>query len=137
MLPARKNAMPYIQRIYDYVPGDSPAVFVDRLYPRGIRKEVMTKVQWLKSLAPSTELRRWYHADMESRATEFAERYLQELANPDLQADLAAFRALLSSSPDVVILTAVKNPQHSHVPLLLQAAGVATARIRWPASPAS
>lgn len=97
----------------------------------------MTNVQWLKSLAPSTKLRRWYHADMEGRAAEFAERYLLELASPDLQADLTAFRVLLNSAPDVVILTAVKNPQHSHVPVLLQAAGVATARIRWPASPAS
>lgn len=123
--------MPHVQRIYDYRPGAAPAVFVDRLYPRGVRKELMAQVQWLKALTPSTELRRWYHADMPGRASEFVDRYLQELAAPAVQADLAALKTLLATQPDTVVLTAVKNPPQSHVPVLLQAAGVGQGDVRW------
>lgn len=123
--------MTRVQRIYNFSPGESPAVFVDRLHPRGVRKEVMAQVQWLKTLTPSNELRRWYHADMPGRASEFVARYLQELAAPAVQADLAAFKTLLATHPDTVVLTAVKDPPHSHVPVLLQAVGVDAAGIRW------
>lgn len=123
--------MPHVQRIYNYSPGHAPAVFVDRLYPRGVRKELMAQVQWLKALTPSTELRRWYHADMPGRASEFAARYLQELTAPAVQADLAAFKNLLATHPDTVVLTAVKDPSHSHVPVLLQAAEARETDVRW------
>ena len=45
--------MPAIRRIYGYMPSSSPAIFCDRLYPRGIRKETFAAVQWLKDIAPS------------------------------------------------------------------------------------
>ena len=49
-----------VQRIYDYTPqADETGIFLDRLYPRGVHKELMAQVVWLKDLTPSVELRRW------------------------------------------------------------------------------
>ena len=50
--------MPAIRRIYGYTPSAAPAIFCDRLYPRGIRKETFAAIQWLKDIAPSAEPRR-------------------------------------------------------------------------------
>ena len=109
-----------VQRIYDYIPqADSTGVFLDRLYPRGVHKELMAQVIWLKDLTPSAELRRWYHADSGNRYTEFAARYRAELLDPAHQAALAELRRLSQARPHTVLLTAVKQPDHSHIAVLL------------------
>ena len=109
-----------VQRIYDYTPqADSIGVFLDRLYPRGVRKELMAQLVWLKDLTPSTELRRWYHADSRNRYAEFAARYRSELLDPVHQAALAELRRLSQKRPHTVLLTAVKQPEHSHIAVLL------------------
>ena len=111
--------MPAIRRIYGYTPSATPAIFCDRLYPRGIRKETFAAVQWLKDIAPSTELRRWYHADSDNRYAAFAERYRSELLDPAHQAALAELWRLSKARPHTVLLTAVKYPEHSHIAVLL------------------
>lgn len=63
--------------------GDGLRVFVDRLWPRGESKEKFHYDLWAKDVAPSTELREWYHADEQNRWEEFVRRYTAELeANP-------------------------------------------------------
>jgi uncharacterized protein YeaO (DUF488 family) len=69
-------------------PSDGRRFLVERLWPRGVRKEDLAVEAWLKDAAPSTELRRWYAHDVE-RWEEFRRRYLDELrANPDAWAPL-------------------------------------------------
>jgi len=53
-------------------------VLVDRVWPRGVSKESLELDEWAKELAPSTELRKWFHHDPE-RWDEFRSRYFQEL----------------------------------------------------------
>ncbi len=109
-----------IARIYDYQPqAGETAIFLDRLYPRGVHKELMAQVVWLKNLTPSAELRRWYHADPEQRYDDFAARYRQELQDPEHQAALAELWRLAGQQPHTVLLTAVKHPEHSHLAVLL------------------
>ena len=67
-------------RIYDEVgPDDGQRVLVDRVWPRGIRKDDPRVGMWCKDVAPSTELRQWYHHQPE-RFDEFASRYQAELS---------------------------------------------------------
>lgn len=69
-----------IKRAYDPPsPDDGYRVLVDRLWPRGISKEEARLDEWLKELAPSNELRQWFHKNLSHR-DEFRQRYLAELA---------------------------------------------------------
>ena len=62
---------------------DGQRFLVDRLWPRGIKKEALAIEAWLKDVAPSNELRTWYHHDLE-RWDESRKRYFTELKeNPD------------------------------------------------------
>jgi uncharacterized protein YeaO (DUF488 family) len=75
-----------VRRVYDHPGADVGwRVLVDRLWPRGVRKEGAPFDQWLKEAAPSDELRRWYgHAP--ERFDEFARRYRAELARAPTKA---------------------------------------------------
>ena len=68
-----------LKRIYeDSLSTDGYRVLVDRLWPRGITKERANLDEWDKDLAPSTDLRLWFHHDP-NRWEEFSEKYLKEL----------------------------------------------------------
>jgi uncharacterized protein YeaO (DUF488 family) len=74
----------YIKRIY-VPPGksDGTRILIDRLWPRGVKKETAKIDLWLKEIAPSHELRKWFNHDHE-KWKEFKKRYYQELeANPE------------------------------------------------------
>lgn len=73
-----------IKRVYEPAePGDGLRILVDRLWPRGISKEAARIDLWLKSIAPSHELRKWYGHDPD-KWPEFRKRYFSELdANRD------------------------------------------------------
>jgi uncharacterized protein YeaO (DUF488 family) len=75
-----------VARIYDEIdPDEGQRVLVDRIWPRGIRKDDPRVGIWLKDVAPSKELREWYHHQPEL-FDEFAARYEAELAgNPELE----------------------------------------------------
>ncbi len=68
-------------------PDDGYRVLVDRLWPRGVTKERARLDVWLKELAPSAELRRWYSHDP-AKWQEFIRRYHVELSGPEAQAAL-------------------------------------------------
>src|SRR6185437_16943038 len=68
-----------IKRIYeDFNENDGARILVDRLWPRGISKEKAHLFLWLKEIAPSNELRNWFHHDT-SKWKEFEKKYIQEL----------------------------------------------------------
>src|SRR5579884_4010749 len=68
-----------LSRIYDHEPkGSGRRFLVERLWPRGVRRDDVELDGWLKDVAPSTELRKWFGHRPE-RWTEFRERYIAEL----------------------------------------------------------
>lgn len=79
--PTRGREAIVVHRIYD--PDDEPGyrVLVDRLWPRGLAKGDAALDEWLKDVAPSTDLRRWYGHEP-SRFAEFRKRYRDELEQP-------------------------------------------------------
>ena len=82
------------RRVYEEpAPGDGVRVLVDRVWPRGISRERAAVALWLKDIAPSTALRKWFGHDPE-RWDGFRERYFEELdAMPDVVAQLRATAA--------------------------------------------
>lgn len=97
---------------------DGTRILVDRLWPRGIGKQQARVDEWARDVTPSTELRRWLHADPARRQPEFERRYLAELAGDRQQQALAHLRELAAAGA-VTLVTSVKDPAHSHIPVLL------------------
>ncbi len=82
-----------IKRAYDEAaPQDGFRVLVERLWPRGVTKERAALDLWLKDVAPSTELRKWFHSHPEDW-DEFRERYWHELADKKDDIDLLKKKA--------------------------------------------
>jgi uncharacterized protein YeaO (DUF488 family) len=98
-------------RVYDPPAGDAARVLVDRLWPRGLRRDDAPFDEWCKDVAPSTELRRWYAHDPD-RYAEFARRYRDELARPECVAALHRLREL-AARRGLVLLTATKDVEIS------------------------
>ena len=108
-----------VQRIYDYRPAaGQTAVFIDRLYPRGITKETFAAVEWLKDIAPGTALRRFYHENPEENFAAFAARYHEELSGGKARQAVAGLLELEKAHGEVRILTAIRHPEQSHVSVL-------------------
>ncbi len=108
--------MVLIGRIYDETPPGALRVLVDRLWPRGVRKEGAPWDVWLKEAAPSRDLRNWYHANPEEQG-EFRRRYLEELKGPAGRAALAELRRRGAERP-IALLTATRDLTHCQVPVL-------------------
>lgn len=69
-----------LKRAYDpALPSDGYRVYIDRLWPRGLSHATFHYDLWDKDIAPSTELREWFHADPANRWDEFEKRYTLEL----------------------------------------------------------
>ncbi|MFJ8820981.1 DUF488 domain-containing protein [Streptomyces sp. NPDC102467] len=108
------------RRVYDPpASSDGSRLLVDRLWPRGISKERAAVDEWLKDIAPSRELRSWYHEDRAGRYEAFVERYGAELAEP-ARAELVEHVRALARQGSVTLLTSVKDVEHSHVPVLVR-----------------
>ena len=106
-------------RVYDDVqPGEGLRVLVDRLWPRGIRKDDPRVGRWLRDVAPSTELRHWYGHDP-AKFDEFSARYRAELATGATAAALDQLRALAQAGP-VTLVTATKELELSHLVVLAE-----------------
>ena len=108
-----------VRRVYDDpVPEDGTRVLVDRVWPRGLRKDAAHLNDWAKDVAPSSELRTWYRHDP-AKFGEFRDRYTAELAQPGPQAALGRLRALAAEGP-VTLLTATKDIDISQAAVLAQ-----------------
>ena len=68
-------------------------MLVDRVWPRGLRKDALRLDDWAKDVAPSSDLRKWYGHDP-AKFDEFRQRYLGELASGPQRAALGKLRAL-------------------------------------------
>ncbi|MFF9781073.1 DUF488 domain-containing protein [Streptomyces nigrescens] len=108
-----------VRRVYEPPePSDGARVLVDRLWPRGLSKADAQLAEWCKDVAPSSELRHWFHHE-EPRFTEFAERYREELAQEAVQPVLERLRERAAEGP-LTLLTATKDLSASHVNVLTE-----------------
>lgn len=109
-----------VRRVYDPPePDDGVRVLVDRLWPRGLSKDAARVDEWPKALTPSTELRRWYHAQEADAYEEFRRRYEAELAAPEAAEPLDALRELAARGP-VTLVSATKSLERSHASVLVE-----------------
>jgi uncharacterized protein YeaO (DUF488 family) len=108
-----------VARIYeDTSPNDGQRVLVDRIWPRGIRKDDPRVGIWRKDVAPSKELREWYHHQPE-RFGEFAARYEAEVSgSPELE----ELRQLTKHGV-VTLVTATREVELSHASVLANLLG--------------
>lgn len=107
------------RRIYDQpTRSDGVRVLVDRVWPRGVRRESAQLDEWLRDVAPSTELRRWYGHDPE-RFAEFRQRYLTELRDIRHR-EAAQHLHALACDQDVTLLTATRDVEHSQAAVLAE-----------------
>ena len=103
------------KRVYEATEeNDGYRVLVDRLWPRGIKKTDLKMDEWNKAITPSTELRKWYHANRDQFPV-FKAMYLAEL-----EANQEAWLPLISKiqNETVTLLTAEKDPEHQHAGIL-------------------
>ena len=108
-----------VRRIYDDPsPEDGRRVLVDRIWPRGLAKARAGIDEWVKDVAPSTELRRWYGHDP-GRFEEFRRRYRAELAEPQRQAAVRHLWELARSGP-LTLVTATRDIDHSQAAVLVE-----------------
>lgn len=106
-----------LKRVYEAASAsDGTRILVDRLWPRGLRKNDAEIDNWLKELAPSTALRRWFDHDVE-RWSEFKTRYWAELAKqPEA---LGQLRSLAHAGP-ITLLFAARDKEHNNAVALAE-----------------
>lgn len=91
---------------------DGWRVLVERLWPRGVRKQELAIDDWLKEVAPSHELRRWFGHDP-ARWAEFVHRYRQELKEPAAARALAELARRAAAGP-VTLVYAARDAEHNN-----------------------
>ncbi len=107
-----------IKRIYEpFAPDDGHRILVDRLWPRGIKKEEAKIDQWMKEIAPSTALRKWYHQSPAAHWEQFVKDYIAELKKSD---KLEELRSAIDAHKNVTLLFASKDARHNHALVLQQ-----------------
>src|SRR5690348_11897488 len=107
-----------LKRAYDDPDhSDGTRVLVDRLWPRGLTKAEAQVDFWLRDLAPSNQLRKWFHAHSDEW-TEFRRRYLLELRGSEAAGALANLADLLSSNSRVTLLFASKDTDRNNAVVL-------------------
>lgn len=101
-----------LKRAYEPAsPTDGFRVYIDRLWPRGLSHETFHYDMWDKEIAPSTELREWFHADPDGRWEEFEKRYAEELkANPAF----ATLKQEIADKPVVTLLYSSHDEAHNN-----------------------
>jgi uncharacterized protein YeaO (DUF488 family) len=101
-----------LKRVYEPVePADGARFLVERLWPRGLRREDAHLTAWLKEVAPSPELRRWFQHDP-ARWEEFQRRYRAELAEPAKRALVQELVAAARRGP-VTLVFAARDTEHN------------------------
>jgi uncharacterized protein YeaO (DUF488 family) len=98
-------------------PSDGARVLVDRLWPRGMKKETARLDAWLRDLAPSTQLRRWFHA-RPAQWLQFRKRYLEELSEPAAAQALSQLYELARKRRRLTLVYSSKNLEHNNAVVL-------------------
>ena len=109
-----------VKRVYEAASRtDGVRVLVDRLWPRGLTKEKAAVKFWLRDLAPSNELRRWFHANPEAWRI-FRKRYLKELATEAGSAAFEKLHHLAEGKRPLTLLYASRNQVRNNAIVLKQ-----------------
>jgi len=106
-----------VKRIYEQPEdGDGYRMLVDRLWPRGMKKEDARLDEWNKDIAPSNDLRKWFNHEPE-RFDEFAKRYVLELQD---KTDELLRLSQIADTRGLTLLFAAKDLSHNQAVVLLQ-----------------
>jgi uncharacterized protein YeaO (DUF488 family) len=109
-----------IKRAYDPAEkSDGMRILVDRIWPRGIKKEKLQTTLWMKDAAPSDELRKWFGHDPE-KWEQFRKRYLKELERPEAREMLHEVARAAKKGP-VTLVYSAKDQRHNQAVVLKQA----------------
>jgi uncharacterized protein YeaO (DUF488 family) len=107
-----------VKRVYERpARADGKRVLVDRLWPRGLSKARAAVDQWLRDLAPSDALRKWFHVHPEAWQL-FRKRYLKELARPESAAALDELYRLADRRKKLTLLFASRNEERNNAVVL-------------------
>jgi len=118
-----------IKRVYAPADdGDGYRVLVDRLWPRGVSKDKAHLDAWMKDIAPSTELRRWFGHDP-ARWEEFERRYRAELAEPERSQLVAALADQAAHGP-LTLVYGARDTLHNEAVVLCAVVVGASPRVR-------
>jgi uncharacterized protein YeaO (DUF488 family) len=113
----RRRPSIQIKRAYDPPePSDGRRILVDRVWPRGTSKDELQLDEWLRDVAPSTELRKWFAHDPE-RWCEFRKRYLAELRGADLREPVNELAALCKRGK-VTLVYGARDEEHNQAVVL-------------------
>src|SRR5512137_730962 len=99
-----------VERIYSSTSSDDFRILVDRLWPRGLKKEDVKVDLWLKEIGPSNDLRKWFNHDP-AKWNEFRVKFFLEL---DLKRELVDKVAQQAGERDVVLLFGAKDLEHNN-----------------------
>jgi len=106
-----------VHRVYELPVPEGFRVLIDRLWPRGVKRDSLELDAWRKDLAPSPGLRKWFAHDP-GKWTDFRNRYLQELSAS--RQDLLQLR-LQAGNQRLVLLYAARDERHNHARVLQEA----------------
>jgi uncharacterized protein YeaO (DUF488 family) len=102
-----------IKRAYEKAAdSDGPRVLVDRLWPRGLKKTDARIDHWLKDLAPSETLRKWFHSS--ANWVVFKKRYFKELCTPEASEALSMLYQLMHEHGRATLIYASKDTEHNN-----------------------
>jgi uncharacterized protein YeaO (DUF488 family) len=105
-------------RVYELGPDtEGYRILVDRLWPRGLRKEALEPFVWAKDIAPTKELRKWY-CHVPERFGEFSEKYQEELDGSPYAAEFAEKVGKILDDQDVLLMYASKDREHNQAVVL-------------------
>ncbi len=111
-----------IKRIYESLTpslDDGKRILIDRLWPRGIKKDEVVFDEWVKELSPSTELRTWFGHDP-AKWQEFKERYRQELTG---KTEILEKLKLYAKHGTITFLYSAKDSEHNNAVALKEIIG--------------
>jgi uncharacterized protein YeaO (DUF488 family) len=116
-MPTKRDVR--LRRVYDQpLPDDGRRILVDRLWPRGLSKEAAHVDEWVKTVAPSTGLRRWY-GHQPAKFAEFRRRYGDELRDPE-RAEALNHLTEQAKRGTITLLTAARDAGHSQAAVLAE-----------------
>lgn len=105
-----------LKRVYEAVePADGARVLVDRIWPRGVSRDKAELHSWLKDVAPTTELRKWFGHEAQ-RWPEFQRRYRQELENNPALDELVA----LTNAQRVTLVYSARDTERNQAVVLAE-----------------
>ena len=107
-----------LKRIYDPASAhDGYRVLVDRLWPRGLSKDAVKLDLWLKEIAPSDDLRKWFH-ERRSQWIAFRDKYVEELTEPEKLNALEQLQEIARTRKSVTLLFSSKDVEHNNAVVL-------------------